>query len=241
MRRAALELLEYMKFSKEYKKFKPYTMINSRWFRENLILANSALSDPSLKDGVVIECGTWKGGMAAALVELGGPTRKYYFFDSFEGLPPADPIDGKSAQDYQANTSDPGYRDNCRASIDDLKAALALTQCSSSQFEIIPGFFENSFPNFEPPNIALLRLDADWYSSTMLCLRKFWSHVMPGGMILIDDYFTWDGCAKAVHEFLAETEATERVQQGRIAGTAFIQRQFPTGTWRNFMLERRPN
>jgi O-methyltransferase len=241
MRRAALELLEYIRFSKKYNKFKPYTMIKSRWFRENLVLAKSALTDPSLKDGAVIECGTWKGGMAAALVELGGPARKYYFFDSFEGLPPAEPIDGKSAQEYQANTADPEYFDNCRASIDDLKSALTLTKYPNSQCEIIPGFFEHSFPPFEPPNIALLRLDADWYSSTMLCLRKFWPHVLPGGIILIDDYYTWDGCARAVHEFLAGAEATERVQQGRLGGTAYIQRQFPTGTWRDFMVERRPN
>jgi O-methyltransferase len=155
-------------------------------------------------------------------------------------LPPADVIDGKAAKDYQENTSDPEYLDNCRASISDLKTALSLTECSTTQISIVPGFFENSFPNFDPPKIAILRLDADWYASTKLCLEKFWEHVMPGGLILIDDYYTWDGCSRAVHEFLSEVEATERVEQGRICGVGYIQRQFQTGTWRNFITERRP-
>lgn len=41
-------------------------------------------------------------------------------------------------------------------------------------------------PQFDPPPIGILRLDGDWYESTMICLKKF--HVLPGGLILIDDY-----------------------------------------------------
>jgi O-methyltransferase len=203
-------------------------MIQSRPFRENLLLAKKALLNPALKGAAIIECGTWKGGMAASLVEIGGPDRPYYFFDSFAGLPIAESIDAKSAHDYQANTSGPGYFDNCRASIDDIKEALSLVARRSNRIKIIPGFFEDSFKDFEPPQIAVLRLDADWYASTVICLRKFWDHVLPGGLILIDDYYTWDGCAHAVHEFLSAVKAKERVQQGRISGTiAFIQKQSP--------------
>ena len=39
----------------------------------------------------IVECGCWKGGMSAALIEIGGFQRDYYFFDSFEGLPPRRP------------------------------------------------------------------------------------------------------------------------------------------------------
>jgi O-methyltransferase len=227
MRRAVSEAIDYVRFGRLFRKFKPFTMMKSRYFRENLILVKEALYNPELKNGAIIECGTWKGGMSAALVEVGGPARKYYFFDSFEGLPSAEPIDGQSAIDYQADTSNPEYFDNCRASMDDIKAALSLTNCPASQITIIPGFFEQSFKGFEPPQTAVLRLDADWYSSTILCLEKFWNHVLPGGLILIDDYYAWDGCARAVHEFLTTMRATERVQQGRIGGTAYIQRRAP--------------
>jgi O-methyltransferase len=225
MLRALGQAVDYVRFGSLYSKFKPYTMIHKRPFLENLILAKEALSNPKLAHGAIVECGTWKGGMAAALIEVGGPERHYYFFDSFEGLPPAEDIDGKSARDYQADTANPEYFDNCRASIADIKSAVSLTNCPPSHININPGFFEKSFPNFDPPPIALLRLDADWYSSTKICLEKFWNHVLPEGLILIDDYYAWDGCAHAVHEFLHVNQATERIRQGRIDGTAFIQRR----------------
>jgi O-methyltransferase len=231
------DVVEYVKLGRQFRKFRPYTMIHDRPFRENLLLAKKALLNPALDGAAIVECGTWKGGMAAALVEIGGPNRTYYFFDSFEGLPAAEAIDGKSAKDYQADTKNPEYFDNCRASVDDLKGALALATNRTDRIRIIPGFFESSFKEFEPPQIAVLRLDGDWYSSTMICLQKFWNYVLPGGLILIDDYYTWDGCARAVHEFLFKVEATERVQQGRISGSiAFIQKQEPgQKSWRNFI------
>jgi O-methyltransferase len=101
---------------------------------------------------------------------------------------------------------------------------IELTKCPREKIDIRPGFFENTFQTFDPPPIAVLRLDADWYDSTMACLNKLWNHVLPGGLILIDDYYTWDGCARAVHEFLASTKAAERIRQGRIAGVAFIKK-----------------
>ena len=220
----AIRFMTLIRYSVKYRRF---TMIAPRIFAENLLLAEKALAE--LPEGAVIECGTWKGGMAAALVEVGGENRRYYFFNSFEGLPPAETIDGPAAMAYQANPTSPTYFDNCRASIGDLKAALALTGCRRDIINIIPGFFEKSLINFEPPAIALLRLDADWYSSTMLCLKKFWDHILPGGLILIDDYYMWDGCARAVHDFLASVQGAERIEQGRISGVAYIRRRSSSG------------
>ena len=47
-----------------------------------------------------------------------------------------------------------------------------------------------------------MRLDADRYESTLTCLKHLYPHVAPGGVVIIDDYKEWDGCARAVHEFL---------------------------------------
>jgi O-methyltransferase len=59
--------------------------------------------------------------------------------------------------------------------------------------------------------IAVLRLDGDWHESTMICLEKFWDHVLPGDIVLIDDYYVWEGCAKAVHSSLAKRQTPERI------------------------------
>jgi O-methyltransferase len=61
--------------------------------------------------------------------------------------------------------------------------------------------------------IALLRLDGDWYESTMACLDALYDRVVPGGLVIIDDYYTWDGCARAVHDFLSRRGVSARIRQ----------------------------
>lgn len=214
----------FLQYQRVFRKYRPYTMIGRLRYLENLALAKIALDNSALREGAIIECGTWRGGMAAGLIEIGGPNRKYFFFDSFEGLPPAEEIDGVSAKAYQANVDAPEYANNCSATLDEFRATIALTKCPSESIEIRSGFFEQSFRSFVVPPVAVLRLDADWYSSTMVCLAKFWDAVLPDGIILIDDYYHWDGCTKAVHEFLTLKKAAERVRQGRVGGVAYIRK-----------------
>ena len=68
------------------------------------------------------------------------------------------------------------------------------------------GWFEETLPKDAPGigKIALLRLDGDWYSSTKVCLDHLYSHVSKFGVVVIDDYGHWEGCRKAVDEFLAK-------------------------------------
>ena len=58
-------------------KYHDATMVGSAASLENLIVAASALQKPELEMGAVVECGTWRGGMAAAPMEIGGPHRRY--------------------------------------------------------------------------------------------------------------------------------------------------------------------
>lgn len=163
-------------------------------------------------EGCVIECGVWRGGMIAGIAEILGPERQYFLFDSFQGLPPAAEVDGPAALAWQANTTGPNYHDNCTASRQEAEQAMRLSP--ASRYDIVAGWFENSLSGFLPPTkIALLRLDADWYESTATCLRFLAPHLQEAGMILIDDYYTWDGCAAAVHEFLAERAGEFRLRQ----------------------------
>ena len=70
-------------------KFRDYTMIPQGTYCENLILMDKVEGLP----GVIVECGTWKGGMIAGIVAILGDEKEYLLFDSFEGLPPAKEID----------------------------------------------------------------------------------------------------------------------------------------------------
>ena len=55
-----------------------------------------------------------------------------------------------------------------------------------------------------PKNIALLRLDTDWYESTKLEMQTLYPRVVKDGVLLIDDYADWQGCKKAVDEYFME-------------------------------------
>ena len=57
------------------------------------------------------------------------------------------------------------------------------------------------------------RLGADWYGSTLTCLRRVYPLVADGGLINLDDYYTWDGCTRSLREFLVEASLTEHIRQ----------------------------
>jgi O-methyltransferase len=194
-----------------YEKYKAYTMIDRSSYLTNLGLAREA----GKVSGCVVECGVWRGGMSAGIAEVLGPSRDYYLFDSFEGLPPAkEGVDGSSAIKYQAEKTSPYYHDNCRAEIE--YATTAMKMSGATSLQLVKGWFENTVPTFvlDQP-IALLRLDGDWYESTMTCLEHFAPRVAPGGLIVIDDYLVWDGCARAVHDYLSKHSLPHRIEQTR--------------------------
>lgn len=206
--RTIREQYTYHKYYDIYEKFKSYTMIPPELYVGNLMITE-ALAGAS---GCIIECGTWRGGMIAGIADLLGPDRRYFLFDSFEGLPPAEEIDGEAALKWQANTEDEGYHDNCSAPIEFAQEAMSLS--GAKDYQIIKGWFNETLPRFEPPEkIALLRLDADWFGSTTTCLECLAPHLAPDGVVLIDDYYAWDGCAKAVHQYLAKTQSASRIIQ----------------------------
>jgi O-methyltransferase len=178
-------------------------------FVQNLLLANK------FKDvkGCVVECGTWKGGMVAGIAKmLNQPERNYYLFDSYEGLPDAVELDGKQAQAFATDPAMIAQYDNCKADIEFAREAMKLSGAKNVQ--IIKGWFNETLPNF-PKNekIAILRLDGDWYESTLECLNLLFDKVADEGVIIIDDYYAWEGCAKAVHDFLSSRKSAVRVRQ----------------------------
>jgi len=206
--------IEYVKYFRRYKDF---TMIRANMFADNIKLCKRF----SHIKGDIVECGVWRGGMIAAIADvLKDDTRKYYLFDSFEGLPDAKEIDGNSAIEWQNNKGDSRYFDNCKAEMKFAENAMAKAGCKN--YQLVKGWFKDTLPGFinEKP-IAILRLDGDWYESTMECLEALYPKVQSGGLILIDDYYVWDGCARAVHDYLSRNSITARICQSK-EGVCYI-------------------
>ena len=146
--------------------------------------------------GVLVECGTWRGGCSMAMLlaqqaVFGHVVRPVHLLDSFAGLPAASDRDGPLAQRWQAETNSPSYHDNCMVSEEQLRADITSLDFSEGEYFVHPGWFADTLPSLtarlgETP-IALLRLDGDWYDSTLVCLRHLEPHVAVEGTVLIDD------------------------------------------------------
>lgn len=197
-----------------YEKYRDFTMVVPDDYVENLRLAARVREVA----GCIVECGTWRGGMIAGIADVLGPDRRYYLFDSFQGLPPAQTVDGAAALAWQADKTSPGYYNNCTASEADVRVAMSMS--AARRYNVAKGWFSDTLPNTkiaEP--IALLRMDADWYASTKCILDNLAPKVAPGGLLIVDDYHTWDGCTLAVNEFAALKKW--RIRQSR-RGICFI-------------------
>ncbi len=189
-----------------HRRVKNYTMIPRKGYCANLRLARRFLRIP----GAIVECGTWKGGMSAGMASVFGKDRQYFLYDSFEGLPEAKIIDGEAAQQWQADKNSPHYYNNCKASAED--ARLAMASVGVANANILKGWFEQTLPHAKfQQGIALLRMDGDWYDSTICILNHLFPQVNPGGCVVIDDYHCWEGCSKAVHDYLSRCQRPERV------------------------------
>jgi O-methyltransferase len=201
-----LRLLKHPTHPWVFHKFRRETLVRFDQYCANLRLAVRFKH----LSGAIVECGTWKGGMIAGLAYVFGPHRRYYLFDSFEGLPPAKDIDGERALRWQADTESPFFFDNCRASIDDARDAMRRAGIRDPM--VVKGWFQDTLPRTAiEGEIAVLRMDADWYDSTMCILVNLFHKVVSGGCIIIDDYPNWEGCAKAIHDFLSENKRPERI------------------------------
>jgi hypothetical protein len=94
-------------------------------------------------------------------------------------------------------------------SLDEVRRNLLLTDYPEERLHFSKGKVEEILPAAAPPGaIALLRLDTDWYASTRAELEHLYPKLVRGGILIIDDYFRWQGARKATDEFMQEHEIT---------------------------------
>lgn len=177
--------------------------------------------------GAYVECGVWRGGssMAAALalLDIRSTERDLYLFDTFEGMTAPSRHDLRTSDCEAAETLLDASSDVdkiwCRASIEDVAANMAATGYPAERVKLCKGKVEDTLPTLAPDQIAVLRLDTDWYESTRHELEQLYPRLAVGGVLIIDDYGYWAGARKAVDEYFADKPLLlGRIDQtGRIA------------------------
>jgi len=148
--------------------------------------------------GEVAEFGVWRGGTALLLRDhllSQGPDRTLHLFDSFAGLPEANPAkDNHHRKGDLADTSEVAVRHLFKG---------------SAGVVIHPGRFEETIAAVQEERFCFAHIDADLYSSVLLATDFTFPRLNPGGVIVYDDYGfrTCAGARAAVDEYFAKAAA----------------------------------
>lgn len=165
--------------------------------------------------GSIVELGVSRGVSFFSFhkfLEIFCPTdtsKKVYGFDSFEGLSNFSEKDGLSESDLQNDKKTGGWSaENVEGEIFDLCAlANADNILARERSRLIKGRVEETLESFleSTPGlrINLLHFDLDLYEPTLFALERLWDLIVPGGIIVFDEYGLppWGGEATAFDEF----------------------------------------
>ncbi|HTW52995.1 MAG TPA: TylF/MycF/NovP-related O-methyltransferase [Stellaceae bacterium] len=159
------------------------------------------------------ECGVWRGGscmlMASRLLEFGVSDRRIVMYDTFEGHPEPDPVRdkdlwGNNAHDEWRQQTNGGLQKGWGlASLEDVRQNLEATGYPPALLKYVKGMVEQTASIEIPESLSLLRLDTDWYESTLVALQNFYPRLSPGGVLIIDDFGHYEGQRQAVDEYFS--------------------------------------
>lgn len=191
-----------------YEQVKPYTMTSI----ERLYAMHKAVEHMARArlQGAIVECGVWRGGsmmMAAlTLLALGKTDRNLFLFDTFAGHPRPDPErDCKEHYEFWLQRRRTDQSSSwAEATLEEVRNNLASTGYPLDKITFVQGIVQETIPANAPAAIALLRLDTDWYDSTAHELHHLYPRLVPGGVLIVDDYGEMQGQKQAVDEFCAQ-------------------------------------
>ncbi len=170
-----------------------------------------------VRDGVpgdVIETGVWRGGacifMRGCLKAMGVTDRKVWVADSFEGLPDPAPEREKETKFHNSPSMQKSLR-KLEAGIEEVQANFAAYGLLDENVPFLKGWFKDTLPEAPIDRLAVLRLDGDYYQSTMDALTALYDRVSPGGFVIVDDYGEdlWTDCRQAIEDFRTANTITD--------------------------------
>ena len=161
--------------------------------------------------GDFLEAGVCQGGaaifMRALQVAYDEGARRTWLADSFAGLPaPEHPKDDgldftESVQPWLA------------ASLESVQENFRTYDLLSDHVRFLPGWFSETLAAAPVDRLAILRVDADLYASTLDALEALYDRVSTGGYVVIDDYWALNACRAAVDEFRSSRSIDEPLRR----------------------------
>lgn len=186
--------------------------------------------------GAFVECGVAQGGCAALIAQVAAAEnagRHCWFVDSYEGLPDPTEEDFAGEDGRTGDHTRPLPRGSCLGTIEQVSELLfERFGLHPDRISLVKGWFQDSLPTARSKigQIALLRVDGDWYDSTKCVLDNLYDQVSVDGQIIIDDYGTCHGAKRATDEFRADRGIdTPLIPDGR-GGVSFRKPATATAT-----------
>jgi O-methyltransferase len=162
--------------------------------------------------GDIVECGVWRGGnlvIAGLLRRRMGFDRQIWAYDTFAGMTAPSPVDFKPAEDLDverkfASLDRGDHNDWCLAAEAEVLRNFE-ERVGNRDLRTVKGPVEETLTEAQnlPEQIAILRLDTDFYESTRAELEILYPRLSTGGVLIVDDYGEWAGARKAVDEYFA--------------------------------------
>ena len=173
-------------------------------------------------EGDYVECGVFEGHhpilACNTILKNNYTLRNIHMYDTYEGLvkpgkydySTIDPIfhmnNNEVMQMWEQHIENEKINRWCYCSLDKVKQNVNATKYPTEKLFFIKGDVMKTLDDDKklPEKIAILRLDTDWYESSKFELIKLYDRVVDGGIIILDDYFHWDGQRRATDEFFSE-------------------------------------
>jgi O-methyltransferase len=167
-------------------------------------------------EGAFVECGVWKGGsmmaVAHTLLRLGKTDRKLFLFDTFAGMTAPSEKDGTEfesqapAAKFKQLQGENGVCHWSYAPLEEAQKNMWSTGYPRNLIEFVKGPVEQTIPANAPEQIALLRLDTDFYESSKHELHHLFPRLVRGGVLVLDDFGHWHGQRVAVEEYFRDNK-----------------------------------
>ena len=156
--------------------------------------------------GDLLEAGVWRGGitifMRAVLKAYQDETRCVWAADSFEGLPEPDPV----TDTYLWRSGDMAITPT------EVRNNFARYGLLDERVRFLSGYFNETLPSAPISTLAILRVHADLYGSTLDALTHLYPKLSPGGYATVDDYRNLADCRRAVDEYRSVNSIHEEIE-----------------------------
>lgn len=152
--------------------------------------------------------------MALTMLEEGESDRTIWMYDTYTGMTSPTPEDNRVDSGEHASKWFNQFKTGkdtstwCLGPKEAVRENMQKTGYPIDKIHIVEGRVEDTLPKEAPEQIALLRLDTDWYTSTKIELETLLPKLSPGGVLIIDDYDFWTGSQKATDDYLAAHNKT---------------------------------